>query len=317
MEINKVQNIQYCDVQLPLNSADSVDVTIFDGKNNNASENNSSVQQDSEVIYYLVTGDDTLEIVANDYDLPVEDLIAYNKNLKDITADTVLSDTDIKTVKIITTEKAIVEELGFSPEFLEDLISMEGKSKRLYKDAVGVTTIGVGHNVQILNDKARYNNVKLNDKQIYSLLARDLVNTQNVLRKVLVDDSGNDVFAALTKSQQEALCDLAFNLDIEKSPKLINALKNNDLLTAIKEMDQIYGNQKVLPGLVKRRFMDISYFIKDMNLENLPDNEKEDLKSFFQNIYDEGLKNSNIFHRIKYNMDTKKYLGDWINTRFW
>ena len=189
------------------------------------------------------------------------------------------------------------------------MISIEKKHPVLYNDARGIPTIGIGHNTRANNDTAKYQNRALNDNEIYSLLARDILSAQ----KTLKDAIGEEAFNNLSKGQKEALYGLIFNTGgLSDSPKLVTALKEGNYKEAACQMDQAYGGGKVLPGLAKRRFMDIARFIEGSNLRSK--DIQYVMETTVQDLYDAGYKNiKRRNNRIDYNAYAKKFLGPYID----
>lgn len=272
-----------------------------------APENKISLNQG--IVIYKIKKGDTLETIAQKYGVSVTDLKTYNSNLKNIKAKDNLSDKHINTIEIIATPKAIKDALGVSQQFLDDLISIEKKRPQLYRDAVGIPTIGVGHNTQASKETSIYQNVTLNDNQIYSLLARDIAKAQ----KTLKDNIGEEAFNNLSRGQKEALYGLIFNVgDLSGSPKLIAALKSGDYKEAACQMDQAYGGGKVLPGLAKRRFMDIARFVEASNLKQK--DIKYVMETTVQDLYTVGYRNITYKNsRVDFNAYAKKFLGPYID----
>ncbi len=264
------------------------------------------------IIVHKVKKGDTLLNIAEKYNIPVKDLMAYNENLKGVDASVKLSDKEIKEVKIIATKKGVIEATGVSEEFINDLIAIEQKRNRLYYDDCGIPTIGIGHNTKANGDTGVYRNKTISDNQVYSLLARDIFEAQNKIKKEI----GKDAFDKLSRGQKEALYGLIFNVgSLSGSPKLLEALKKGDYVEAACQMDQacgtINGKKQILPGLAKRRFMDIAKFIEGSNFSK---REMKTVMPTVQNLYDKGF--NNIIKentKVDYNAYAKKFLGSYID----
>lgn len=264
------------------------------------------------IVIHKVKKGDTLQTISEKYGLPIKDLIMYNENFKGIKSTTELSEKEIKNIKIIATKKAVPDATGVSEEFINDLISIEKKHNRLYNDACGIPTIGIGHNTRAHGDTSKYRGKTLTDNEIYSLLARDIIEAQNNIRSCI----GKDAYDNLSRGQKEALYGLIFNTgNISNSPKLIEALKNGNYAEAACEMNHacgtINGKKQVLPGLVKRRFMDITKFIQGSRLSR---SEIKTVMKTVQELYDAGFKNIKKENtKVDYNAYAKKFLGRYID----
>ena len=264
------------------------------------------------IVVHKVRKNDTLNDISKKYNIPVKDLIIYNENLKRIKSTDRLTDKEIKTIRIIASKKAVIDATGVSEEFINDLISIEKKHNRLYNDDCGIPTIGIGHNTKAHGDTSFYQGKILSDNQIYSLLARDIFDAKNKIRTAI----GKDAYDNLSQVQKEALYGLVFNTgNLQSSPKLCEALRNNDYAEAARQMDHacgtINGKKQVLPGLAKRRFMDISKFIEGSKLS------KQDIQNIMtsvQHLYDSGFKNIQMENtKVDYNAYAKKFLGEFID----
>lgn len=272
----------------------------------------SSITSNYGIVIHKVKKDDTLQSISKQYGIPVQDLITYNNNLKGVKSSDKLSDKEIKDIKIIATKKAVMDGTGVSRRFIDDLISIEKKHSRLYNDACGIPTIGIGHNTRANNDTGRYRGKTLSDNEIYSLLARDIIKAQNAIK----DAIGKDAFDNLSGGQKEALYGLIFNTGgLSGSPKLVAALKNGDYASAACEMNQaagtINGKKQILPGLAKRRLMDISKFMRASNLSR---REQMRVMETMQELYDAGFANIQRQNtKVDYNAYAKKFLGAYID----
>ena len=120
----------------------------------------------------------------------------------------------------------------------------------------------------------------------------------------------------MSRGQKEALYGLIFNTGgLSGSPKLAEALKNSDYVEAACQMDHacgtINGRKQVLPGLAKRRFMDISKFIEGSRFSR---SELKTIMHSLQELYDNGFKNIKKQNtKVDYNAYAKKFLGEYID----
>lgn len=262
------------------------------------------------VITHRVKPKESITSIAKDYNIDVKDIVTYN-NLKDVSLTIPLSKQKISNLKIVGNQTAVKSVTGVSQEFINDLISLEKKKRNIYDDDCGYPTIGIGHNTAANKDTKKYRNKTLSDTEIYSLLARDVTNAKNIVKKHLKDDFDN-----LSSRQKEALYSLIFNTGgLNSSPKLLKALKKGDYAEAAKQFDQVYGEingrKEVLPGLAKRRFVEIATFLDGSDLNK---RELKEVMQKVQEIYNKGyqsIKNSN--NRVDFNAFAKKYLGEYID----
>ena len=283
---------------------------VSDSKSVNTPSNTISANRG--IVVHKVKRGDTLSDVSKKYNIPVKDLMLYNDNLRGVKSSDKLSEKEIKTVRIIATKDAVIDATGVSEEFINDLISIEKKRNRLYNDDCGIPTIGIGHNTKAHGDTSFYRGKTLSDNQVYSLLARDIFDAQNKIRKAI----GKDAFDSLSRGQKEALYGLVFNTGgLHGSPKLAEALKSGDYVEAACQMDQacgtINGRQQVLPGLAKRRFMDIARFIEGSRFSR---SEVKTIMSALQTLYNKGFNNIERENtKVDYNAYAKKFLGSYID----
>lgn len=264
------------------------------------------------IVVHKVKRGDTLSDISKKYNIPVKDLLLYNDNLRGVKSSDKLSEKEIKSIRIIATKKAVIDATGVSEEFINDLISIEKKKNRLYNDDCGIPTIGIGHNTRAHGDTSFYRGKTLSDNQIYSLLARDIFDAQNKIKSAI----GKDAFDNLSRGQKEALYGLVFNTGgLNGSPKLAAALKDGDYVEAACQMDQacgtINGRQQVLPGLAKRRFMDIARFIEGSKFSR---SEVKAIMNALQTLYNKGFNNIERENtKVDYNAYAKKFLGEYID----
>lgn len=271
----------------------------------------NTISQNLGIVIHKVRKNDTIRSISEKYGIPAIDIITYNENLKGIKINDDLSDKEIKNIRIIATKKAVIDATGVSQKFIDDLIAIEKKHSRLYTDACGNPTIGIGHNTRAHGDTSKYRGRTISDNEIYSLLARDIIEAQDSI----ISSIKKEAYDNLSGGQKEALYGLVFNTGgLSGSPKLIAALKNGDYTSAACEMDQAYGtiNDKtqVLPGLAKRRFMDISKFIQASRLSA---RQIQTVMVKVQKIYNDGYDNiQRENNKVDYNAFAKKFLGPYI-----
>ena len=83
-------------------------------------------------------------------------------------------------------------------------------------------------------------------------------------------------------------------------------------------MDQacgtVNGRMQVLPGLAKRRFMDIAKFVDGSRFSS---RETKTVMETVQRLYDSGFNNiRNKNSRVDYNAYAKKFLGEFIDRQW-
>lgn len=269
-----------------------------------------AISPNAGLVNHRVKPNDTLASIAKEYGVSVKDLSAYN-NLKGVQAGTPLTSKKITSLKVVGNQSAVKAVTGVSQKFLNDLIAIEKKRSSLYDDGCGFKTIGIGHNTKAHKDEAKYKGRKLTDTEIYSLLARDIIEAQDTMKRQL-----GDSYNKLSQHQKEALYGLIFNTGgLNKSPKLVAAIKKQDWAEAACQMDQasgtVNGKKQVLPGLAKRRFMDISTFVSGSKLSS---SQMKKVMAKTQEMYTDGYKSiKNANNKVDYNAYAKKYLGQYID----
>ncbi len=265
------------------------------------------------VVTHHVKPKDTLTSIAKEYGVDVKDIVAYN-NLQGKSLTLLLAKQKITNIKIAGNPEAVMQVTGVSREFIDNLISLEKKSRTLYDDGCGFLTIGIGHNTKAHKDIKKYKGISISDTEMYSLLARDIIEAQNVVKKHLKED-----FNKLSQKQKEALYSLIFNTGgLNSCPKLIKAIKDGNYALAAQQFDQVSGTvngkKQVMPGLIKRRFSEIALFVEGSNLSS---KELQQVMTKIQNIYNRGFASiENKNNRVDYNAYTKKFLGNYIDKGF-
>lgn len=129
---------------------------------------------------------------------------------------------------------------------LQDQIKRhEGLRLRVYRDTVGINTIGYGHNLNVqvpANIYAKYNGnlsviTQIDADEIFQV---DLLNAIKTARETFSN------FDSLPGPKKEALIDMAFNIGnkIKHFKRLIAAIKRYDYYVAAAEMlDSTWANQ--------------------------------------------------------------------------
>lgn len=148
------------------------------------------------------------------------------------------------------------------------LAKWEGIENKVYKDAVGLPTIGVGHLLtkdelsshQLIIDDTpvNYDN-GLNDDQVYDLLAQDLNRFEST-----VDES---VTVDLAQNQFDALVSFSFNVGTGafKSSTLLKHLNGGDYNDVPNQLLRwVKADGKTLQGLVNRRENEIKLWMGEI-----------------------------------------------------
>ena len=276
-------------------------------------DNQGVISSSMGIVTHHVKPKDTLTSIAKEYGVDVKDLVVYN-DLQGKSLTLPLAKQKITNIKIAGTPRAVTQITGVSQEFIDNLISLEKKSRTLYDDGCGFLTIGIGHNTKAHKDSQKYRGRTISDTEMYSLLARDIIEAQNVVKKHLKED-----FNKLTQKQKEALYSLIFNTGgLNSSPKLIKAIKEGKYALAAQQFDQVSGTvngkKQIMPGLIKRRFSEVAAFVDGSKLSS---KELQQVMAKIQNIYNQGyasIENKN--NRVDYNAYAQKFLGDYIDRGF-
>ena len=272
-----------------------------------------TISSNAGVVNHRLRPTDTLQSIAKEYGVNVKDLKAYN-DLEEVSSKdklTKLKNKKLTSIKIVGNLTAVKSVTGVSDDFLEDLMALEKKRTSLYRCDSGKLTIGYGHNTEAHKDTKEYRDRTLKDTEIYSLLARDILEAEDICKKEL-----GSSFNKLSKRQKEALYSLIFNTgNLKGSPKLIKAIKNGNYTEAATQFNQIYGRDKgkkvVMAGLAKRRFVEISSFVDGSNLTN---KQLKKVMAKVQDIYNQGYNNiKNRNNRVDYNYYAKRFLGEYID----
>jgi lysozyme len=176
---------------------------------------------------------------------------------------------DLKETQVLEAPQSNKSYLPYtSPDsgFIQLLASLlerfEGKVNHVYKDSLGIPTIGIGH--QVKTGEAFPS--KISNSQILALLEQDIQKfTEGVDKAVKV---------RLPSTSRAALVSLAFNVGLgdPSFQKIIRLINNNQIYEAISVWKQIVkgttssGVLVVIPGLVTRRTIEIMYFKKGLGL---------------------------------------------------
>lgn len=124
---------------------------------------------------------------------------------------------------------------GDRAALVDQLLDHEGLRLRVYRDSLGIETIGVGRNLRdrgITTDEALY-----------------LLN--NDLDECILDLSGFAWFVTLDPVRQRALVDLRFNLGpakLRRFTKMLTALESYDFVAASRELIDSAWAEQVQPA---------------------------------------------------------------------
>jgi lysozyme len=148
---------------------------------------------------------------------------------------------------------------------LESIKRHEGSRNRMYKDPVGLPTIGVGHLLTrseltsgkiVISSQVVHWREGLTDRQVTDLLAQDIHKFEEAVNK--------SILVTLNQNQFDALVSLAFNIGegaFQKST-LLRKLNAKDFGGAADQfLRWIYSAGRKLPGLVTRRKEERALFL--------------------------------------------------------
>ena len=225
--------------------------------------------------YQVKKGDTFYSIAKKQFNMSVPELLKLNKHVKnpeDIRPGVILSD-GLDEVKISKTKKVgqsklqakrdyskikansfndVVKITGLPAQFIRFIIQKEGIIYKAKKGLAGNILIGVGHNCDLKKDYKKGDVIKL--PEVYTLLARDLMYAKDKLNRVLEGKK-------IPIGQECAAIDLMFNVgeSVTRS-NFMKHLKNGNFDAAVREIDYISADGKILPGLCVRRIDNIIQF---------------------------------------------------------
>lgn len=217
--------------------------------------------------FYKVKSGDSPYSIAKKHNISLRRLLAANgMNKTDIIhPDETLLIPESYRVKNINTLEDISKMSGLSMDYLKFLCDIEEKHNTVYKDRNNNETIGIGH-LLTKEEKEIYKNKTISDKQIYTLLAQDILNTDLDLQTVINKTAYNSMPLHL----KESVTDLAFNKGtgaIADNKHLCKALNEQDYVSAAANLTQDYSVvtnakgekiHKPAAGLSKRRLYNIA-----------------------------------------------------------
>lgn len=126
----------------------------------------------------------------------------------------------------------------------------EGCVLRVYKDAIGLDTIGIGHLI-----KKGESFTVLTQKEAEDLLHKDL--------QIFIDGLNKLIKVTLTQNQFNAIVSLSFNIGLGniKKSTLLKKVNLNDMSGAAEQF-KVWNKAggKTLPGLIRRRTAEYNLF---------------------------------------------------------
>lgn len=179
--------------------------------------------------------------------------------------------------------------LGFSPKFIDDLMTFEGKKDvhRIFSDKVGNATIGYGHLLDTAFEKKYYKNRKLSDIEVYTLLAKDLIEAENIVRISI----GSENYEKLSQNQKQAVVDFVFSrgggtFNSEVCDELREGLieGDNDKAATNLTYNRSIKTGQVMNGLTKRRLYEMAMFAGD--------NKSDEVLDAARDLFEEGLRSA-------------------------
>lgn len=145
-----------------------------------------------------------------------------------------------------------------SKNIISIIKEFEGLSLKPYLCPAGIPTIGYGSTYYEDGSKVKLTDTPITEEKAIELLLFSLTQYINAVKKF--------VSVALNQNQFDALVDFTYNTGIsafQKSTLLIK-LNQGDYKGASDELKKwVHGGGKVLPGLVRRRAMEVELFNKD------------------------------------------------------
>lgn len=216
---------------------------------------------------HVVKSGENPSSIASKYNVSLKRLQAANS----LTSSSVIHPSDkliipeSYTIKNVKTLEDVSKLTGLGEDYLNNLKNFEKVLYEVENDRNGNPTIGIGHWVQPY-ERDKYIGETISDADVYELLGNDLLKCDLDLR------TGIDslVYENLPSHLKESIIDLAFNKGVGavlNNEKLVNAINNQDYVTAVANLNQDYSVvknakgelvHKPASGLSKRRLYDIA-----------------------------------------------------------
>ena len=229
---------------------------------------------------HIVEGGENPGSIAKKYNVSTMRLLDANnmKSTDVIHIGDTLKIPEAYTVKNVKNADDITKLTGFSKEFLNSFIQMEGVKSEVYLDKNGNRTIGIGHYITP-EEAGKFANKTLSDKEIYTLFGQDIINKDLNLETLI----GKQAYKEMPLHLKESIMDLVFNKGegalLENKP-LVSALSKKDYASAVANLNQNYSIitkengekiRKYSSGLSKRRLFDMANASKIFK-NGIPDN---------------------------------------------
>ena len=321
-------------VETPTTSASSAESSAPARKTNTTHVVSKSTSSNSVRSYYIDTKDPVVHTVkrgdiayniAKKYGVSPAALEAANPgiNLARLSIGQKINIPAAREIKMGTVNKRldVANAMGVDEDFIQRLTDLEVFRNDVYKDGVGVPTIGIGHAIQNSDDRkfliekyGERGTSKLSNAQVWDLLARDLLEAEENIAAII----GQDNYDRLPTPLKGALLDMVLNKGkeiITETDGLAYCLKEGKYEAAINKFTHIKTitePQKELAGLAKRRLFDISVAIKMYNGE-IPDSNIATARK----VYNRGVEllkkeyPNNFENQLEgYNNDIKSYFGE-------
>lgn len=141
---------------------------------------------------------------------------------------------------------------GYSKEYINRLVKLEGFRKKIYI-INEIETIGFGHNIKA-DKKYKYGS-EITEDQALMLLEKDLNACTNYINSKAKQEK-----VTLTDNQKEALTDISFNGGIGKAKEILEAKSEDEILKVFQ--NNCYMGGKINPNLANRRIYNIYKYFK-------------------------------------------------------
>lgn len=270
------------------NNADNNNIVVVDTPVDKSYIDDYTEKTDS--VFYTVVKGDTPASIAKKHGVSVMRLLAANgMDGKSIIYpnDNILIP-QAYTVKNITSREDVAKLIGVGEEYIRDLENLEGFRNKIYIDANGNMTIGIGHLVKP-DEIEKFSKVSLSNEEVYTLLAQDLLD-RDLNMQTFINES---VYNEMPTHFKESVLDLIFNNGegaVKNNEELLKAINDKDYPKAISLMNQDYSVvtnekgekiKKYLSGLSKRRLYEMQNASK-MFKNGAPDIVIESAKKVYQ-----------------------------------
>ena len=169
----------------------------------------------------------------------------------------------IQVANVLAGDLSPVASLGISQSGLDLIKKFEGSENRVYLDATGLPTIGIGHLItEADRASGRFANGFITDAEVDELLREDLANVETAVRGC--------VNQPLTNNQYDALVSMAFNIGNTGfcNSTLVKRINEGNYQEVPNEMQRwdkarVGGTLQPLQGLTNRRVAEARLFAKN------------------------------------------------------